>query len=147
MIETVSEAVKNAMFRPINKSASVILGITSLVWGFWVANPFWRVFDSAQVYYVLNALAPEWMWGLIPMLIGIGMIVGIAKSRFTTLLASVRIGFYFWFFTSLCFFIGDWQNTAGIIYSMVTLYCGYVALNLSINREYYLEQGPNVTSR
>src|SRR6478735_7519227 len=138
--EQVLDGIKASMFRPINKSASIILGITSIFWGFWVANPFWWVFDSAEVYHVLNALAPEWVWGAVPAIIGALMVFGVARNHFTVLLGAVRMGFYFWTFTAACFFVGDWQNTAGVIYTMVALYCGYVALNLSINRDYYLEE-------
>ena len=140
MIDKMIEGIKASMFRPINKSASIILGLTSIVWGFWVANPFWEVFDQAQVYHVMNWLADEWAWGLVPMVIGSAMVFAMIADKFDTLLIAVRAGFYFWVFTASCFFIGDWQNTAGIIYSMVALYCGYVALNLSINRDYYVEE-------
>lgn len=134
------EGVKGAMFRPINKAASAILGLFSILWGFWVANPWWEVFDSAQVYHVLNWLAPEWLWGTVPLVLGFLMLIGMKKGKFKFLTRGVLFGFYFWLFTASCLFIGDWQNTAGVAYSMIALYCGYVALNLSINRDYYLEK-------
>ena len=140
MILAIIEGIKESMFRPINKNASAILAVFSIFWGFWVAAPWWEVFDQAKVYHVLNYLAPEWAWGLVPIVLGTIMLVAIGKEKFVVLQRSVLAGFYFWVFTASCFFIGDWQNTAGVAYSTIALYCGYVALNLSINREYFIEQ-------
>lgn len=139
MILGIIEGIKEAMFRPINKAASGILGVLSLLWGFWVANPFWSVFNSAEVYEILNWLAAEWVWGIIPMFIGFAMLFGMKRDKFNFLLYGNQAGFYYWLFASICFFIGDWHNTAGVVYLIIAIYSGYVALNLSINKDYYLE--------
>ena len=39
------------------------LGIYTILWGLWVANPFWDVFSTAPLYSQLSSIAPEVFWG------------------------------------------------------------------------------------
>lgn len=140
MLSDMSGGIKESMFRPINKAASAILGLFSILWGFWVGNPWWEVFTQAEIFHVMEWVMPEWLWGVTAFLVGVSMLFGLIRSHFNFLVGGCYLGFYFWTFASTCFFLGDWKNTGGITLAMIALYSGYVALNLSINRDYYLEK-------
>lgn len=139
MMETFIDGFKHAMFRPINKAAISIMGVFTLIWGFWVANPFWDVFTTAPLFHVMAAIAPEWVWGVAAIIVGAVMIWGVIRMSYRSLKTGALSGFYFWVLSSVAFFMGDWQNTGGITLAMIALYCGYIAVNLSINREQFEE--------
>lgn len=128
------ERFKQGMFKPINRSAIAIIGVFSILWGFWVGNPFWGVFDQAQLYSFMMFL-PEWVWGGAAIAVGLIILYGVFRDTYRPLHNGALTGFYFWLFCSFSFFLGDWQNTGGITLLMIAIYCGYIALNLFINRD------------
>lgn len=138
MIDRLIDGIKDSMFRPINKSASAILGVFSIVWGFWLANPFWSVFSSEEVFEIMRIL-PETAWGTLAMALGVAILMGMKGSRFSLLKWAVRAGFYFWLFVAIASLVGDWASPVGPTMLMITSYMGYVALNLSINTSYFIE--------
>ena len=124
------------LLRPINTSGIILLGVFSVIWGLWVANPFWNVFDRAQVYEAL-AYAPEWAWGVGSVIVGIAMLAGVFFNSYESLTRGAKAGFYYWLIVSVLFFVGDWQNTAGLAYLLVTVYCAFVWVNIRVNRHNY----------
>lgn len=135
----VLDKFKKAMFRPINTAAISIMGAFTVLWGLWVGNPLWSVFDQAEVYSFMTVFMPEWAWGILAVCVGASMLYGVAKASFRPLRGGALVGFYYWLFASLNFFAGDWQNTGGITLLMIALYCGFIALNLHINRNTFYE--------
>lgn len=131
--------IKQAMFRPINTAAISILGSFSVLWGAWVANPFWEVFDRAQLFDFMVVIMPEWLWGTIAIVVGLFMIYGVIKHSYRSLISGALSGFYFWLFGAINFFVGDWQNTGGVTLLMIAFYCAYIALNLRINKESFVD--------
>jgi hypothetical protein len=136
----VLEKIQEAMFRPINTAAISILGAFSLLWGIWVSNPWWTVFDNAHIFDFMTVLMPEWVWGALAILVGCTMLFGVVRNSYQSLRWGALTGFYFWLFGAITFFLGDWQNTGGITLLMVALYCGYIALNLQINKDSFKEK-------
>jgi hypothetical protein len=41
----------------------------------------------------------------------------------------------YWLMVSVMFFAGDWQNTGGITAATLAVYCGFIWLNLRVNRD------------
>jgi hypothetical protein len=123
------------MTQPINTSAALIMSLYTFVWGLYVANPFWEVFDSAPVYSTLDKLAPEWFWGCFAIAVGFSMTIGIIRHTYKTLTHAAFGGFLHWAIISLGYFAGDWQNTGGLTAFMVAFYCGFVYLNLQVNKD------------
>lgn len=123
-----------AMLKPVNTAAISILGFATIIWGAWIANPFWTVFDRAQLYSWMNIM-PEWVWGTIAIIVGIFMIYGVAKRSFSRLLFGAGLGFYHWLIIGIMYFGGDWQNTGGVISMMLATYCAFIWLNLKVNRD------------
>jgi hypothetical protein len=141
------EKIQEAMFKPINTAAISILGVFSLLWGFWVANPWWTVFDQAEIFEFMTILMPEWLWGAIAIAVGAVMMIGVLYNSYRSLLIGALTGFYFWLFGCINFFLGDWQNTGGITLLMIAIYCGYIALNLRINKKKFLNDQENLALR
>jgi hypothetical protein len=135
------------MMKPLNTSAISIMGAFTFIWGVWVAVPFWSVFDTAQIFSFMTILLPEWVWGAVAMVVGLVMIYGVVKPSFITLKNGALAGFYFWLFSSMNFFLGDWQNTGGITLFMIAIYCGYVALNIWVNKKEFMIEQDNLAFR
>lgn len=134
------DKLKASMFRPINTAAISIMGAFTLLWGFWVGNPFWTVFDQAQVFQFMTIIMPEWAWGILAFSVGLLMLWGVSKNSYRSLRLGSLAGFYYWLFGACNFFVGDWQNTGGITLLMVSIYCGYIALNLYINKASFYQE-------
>lgn len=121
------------ILRPINTAAIMILGVFTVLWGFWVINPWWDVFSRAAVYQYMEFM-PELYWGGVAILAGSAMIYGVAKSSYRSLTTGALTGFLHWIVIAVFFFAGDWQNTGGVTYLMVAVYCAFIYLNLRVNR-------------
>jgi hypothetical protein len=119
---------------PINTSAALILAVYTFVWGLWLVNPFWNVFEHAALYSQMAEVMPEWIWGSIAITVGVTMGVGIVRHTFSALTRGALAGWVHWFVISIFYFLGDWKNTGGITATAFAVYCGFIYLNLMVNR-------------
>lgn len=129
-----SDGIAQAMLQPINTAAVIILGVFTTIWGFWVGNPFWSIFDHAPIYEAMSIL-PEYFWGGIAFACGVGMIIGVLYNSYTSIKTSAIVGFYHWTAISIFFFAGEWQATGGITAATIAIYCGFIYLNLRVNHK------------
>jgi hypothetical protein len=127
------DGIARAMLQPINTAATIILAIFTLVWGVWIGNPFWSLFDTSSVYNTM-AFLPEYFWGGVAALCGAGMIWGVLRNSYNSLKMSSVIGFYHWIAITVLFFLGDWRGTGGITALLIASYCGFIYLNLRVNK-------------
>ena len=135
------EELARALIKPINTAAVIILGITTVLWGAWVAIPFWNTFTSAHIYQYMTFM-PESIWGAMAICVGLLMINGVLKDVYRSLLLGSMVGGIFWFVISVFFFAGDYTNTAGIIYLMLGVYCGFINLNIRVNQRIARSEDP-----
>lgn len=104
--------VLRALVEPINSALIMILGIYTTMWGLWLASPFWDVFTSARLYSKMDQLAPEWVWGVIA--IGVGISVLLYANHKDTFRRGAAIGYIFWLINSTMYAMGDLTNTGAI---------------------------------
>lgn len=135
---------RKALMQPINTSAAIILGLYTFVWGVWVANPIWSVFETAEVYATLMSIFPEYAWGLIAIICGSFMVYGCVSSKYKHLVRGSFVGAIHWLVIGICYFLGDWHHTGGITAIMIAVYCSFVYLNLRVNRIVYEKDGKKV---
>lgn len=122
-----------ALLQPINPSAVILLGFYTVVWGLWVANPFWTVFTQAALYSVLAQVAPEVFWGCLAIFCGSITIYGAWKRRYGPLTRGAAIAGWHWLMIATFYFMGDPFNTGGITALCFALYAAYVYLNIRVN--------------
>lgn len=129
---------------PINPAVVVLLGIYTVAWGFWIANPFWTVFTQAQLYSAMNhaafvewvgmvGISPEVFWGTIAIACGVFIIIGAMKRSYKWLIRGSTIAFFHWGVIALMYFMGDWMNTGGITSLIFCIYGGFLWLNIRVN--------------
>lgn len=122
------------ILQPINTAAVMILGVFTVLWGLWVAAPWWDVFTRAAAFqYFL--IMPEWIWGFIAISAGSAMIHGVMRSSYKSLTTGAMVGFVHWFVICVFFFAGDWQNVGGVTYMMIAVYCAFIWLNMRVNKK------------
>jgi hypothetical protein len=111
------------------------MGVFTVLWGLWVGNPFWETFDEAKQYHWLQQVAPEWLWGSIALVAGTIMIYGVIRDSFKSLSIGSLVGTLFWGVIATGYYIGDWEDTAGLTKTMIALYCAFIWLNIRMNRD------------
>lgn len=135
-VKTALEGLGHQLLKPINKSAIILLGIYTVVWGIWVSNPFWDVFTSAPLYSALAGFIPaEWFWGCVAIACGLITIRGVMKRSYHSLVLGAGAVGWLWFIISILYFMGDWHNTGGITALFLSLYAAYAYLNLRVNHK------------
>lgn len=122
-----------ALLQPINPASVIILGVYTVVWGLWVANPFWSVFGQAKLFSTLALVAPEPFWGTIAIICGIVTVIGALKRSYRPLVRGAHACGWHWFMISIFYFIGDPLNTGGITALTFAIVAAYIYLNLRVN--------------
>lgn len=125
------------VLQPINTAAISIMGVYTVLWGIWVASPFWDAFERAEAFSIMAHVAPEHVWGVVALIVGCIMIRGVMKRSYRALTIGALAGFFQWITVCGFFFFGDWQNTGGITYLMIAAYCGFIWLNLRVNKAHF----------
>lgn len=133
-----TEKLAKALLLPINPAAVVLLGIYTVLWGFWVANPFWTVFTQAPLYNVLAAtsigiIPPEVLWGCIAMCCGCVTIYGAVKRSYKPLVRGASLAGWHWLMIAVFYFLGDPLNTGGITALIFAVYGAFIYLNIRVN--------------
>lgn len=121
------------MLKPINPAAVILLGIYTVVWGFWVANPWWSVFSQAKMFATLSSIAPEVFWGSLAMVCGAITIYGAVSRKYRPLITGAQVSGWHWFMISIFYFIGDFANTGGITALVFSVYSAFIYLNIRVN--------------
>jgi hypothetical protein len=129
-----TDEIARGLRKPINTAAISIMGTYTLVWGLWLAMP-WATFSRSPIYEMMNTLAPELVWGLAAMGIGLMMLHGVFKMSYNALHRGALAGFYYWLVVSGFYIVGSWQSVGWINACMVSIYCAFVAINLRVNRK------------
>lgn len=127
-----------ALLRPINPAVVVLLGLYTVVWGFWIANPWWEVFIKAPLYSKLNEatfclVPPEILWGCLAMVFGAVTIYGAFKRSYRSLLIGAASMMWHWLMISIFYFLGDPSSTGGITAVFMVIYGAFLWLNLRVN--------------
>lgn len=128
-----TEKLAEALLLPINPAAVIILGIYTVVWGIWVANPLWSVFNHATLYASMASFMPEYAWGILAIVMGTVTIYGAVKRHYPALVRGAATSGLFWFVVAIFYFIGDAASTGGITALVFAVYAAFIYLNIRVN--------------
>jgi hypothetical protein len=131
------EKLALSLMKPINPSIIIILGLYTMIWGFWIFNPWWSVFSQAQLYSSMAVIGGEWLWGSIAIVAGMVITRGAVKPSYFNLHVGAFVAFLHWFTIAVLYFMGDWTNTGGITALTFAIYAGIVWINIKVNRKLY----------
>lgn len=122
------------LFKPVNLSLVALLGTFTVLWGFWVGNPFWNVFTRAPLYSVMSFF-PELGWGVAAFIAGLTILYGVWHPSYKAITRGLWTGSVYWIGISVMFFMGDWQNTGGITAAALSLLFAFIWINMRVNEE------------
>jgi hypothetical protein len=105
-----------------------------MLWGAWVANPFWSVFSRAPLYDAMASIAPEWAWGLFAIFIGCVILYGVLKPSYKTLTRAAWAACWHWAVIAGFYFVADYMNTGGITSLTFAIYAAFIYLNIKVNK-------------
>ncbi len=132
------ERLARGLIKPMNPYGSSLLGFLTIMWGLWIVNPFWDVFQRAGVYSKALEFAPEWAWGTWSTVCGLAILASLWRNNAVWLCRAGAFAIWHWMTVSGMLWWGDWQNTAGLTYMFIGLYSVFVYLNMRVN---YVRQG------
>lgn len=96
-----------------------ISGAGAFFWGLWILMPH-DTFPTSISYNVMASLAPEWVWGLVVMVVGAAQIATTLSTRGWKLRASANFAtFVTWVFIATMFIVSNWLSTATVIYPLL----------------------------
>lgn len=118
-------------------SAELFLSALALSWGMWLLLPF-ESYTTTPTYRYLSAWGPEWIFGMLTMLVGIiqyvGVLLGVTNyfQQWRFRIGGGILGVAIWGSIALSFWLSNPFSTAPIIYTITLLGCMFIALRLSI---------------
>ena len=132
------DKILTVLLRPLSRGVTVVIAAYTIVWGFWVVNPFWQVFDTAPLYSGLSSVAPEWAWGAFAIICGLASMMTAVSDRWNapTIFTCAAITGWHWSIVGIMYLYGDWHNTGGITALFLAVLCAYVFLNVKQNDGY-----------
>lgn len=128
------------MFKPAHIAIVGMVGTYTMLWGFWVAAPWWSVFGTAQLYASMLGLAPEISWGATALIIGAATCYGAAKHAYLWTRWAGSLIWAFWLIVGLLYLAGDWHNTGGITALFFAAYGAYIFINTKLNKELFVHR-------
>jgi hypothetical protein len=97
---------------------TIICAAETLVWGFWVWNPWWDVFRVSEAFRWMASFAPEWAWGLAMMLLGAAQLACALWWQRPRVRASLALlSMFTWTLIVLALVMGNWRTTGVPTYS------------------------------
>lgn len=137
MFKNTVERWGESMMRPINTNIISLLGFSTILWGIWIANPFWTVFDKSSAFDHMHFMG-ESAWGIIAIACGLLTLRGAFKPSYQNLHIGSFAAAIQWLAVSAGWLTGDWQNPAWIFSLTFCVYASVVSLNIFVNKHLYI---------
>jgi hypothetical protein len=127
------EVLAKGLLAPVNPYFTALLGVFTFLWGLFVLCPTWDVFFRAGVYSKALGIAPEWAWGAWATVCGACILIAVYRGPIRLFTASLGFAIWHWATVAGMLWWGDWQNTAGLTYSLIGCYAIIMYLNIRVN--------------
>jgi nitrate reductase gamma subunit len=107
------------------KRLEYVCAFAAILWGLWVVNPFWNTFDptKSSVFRSMSEVAPEWVWGLVILLIGILQFVSRRTMNIKFRSISSFLAMFVWITLSIFYLMGNYASPG------ISMYVIYTAMN------------------
>lgn len=121
----------------MNLVPALLLGLYTVIWGLWIANPFYTVFTQAGLYDEMNTWGGEAFWGPMAILAGSVTLYGVIKGKPPYLYYGASTAGAHWLVVAIMYFMGDWQNTGGITCLFLAAFAACIYLNVKVNYKHF----------
>lgn len=138
---TFSDRAINLFRKPINKGVTMMLGIYTIAWGLWVANPWLDTFAASGVYSHMAKLMPvEIVWGTLAVLFGLLTLLGLIEKYRRVVIYGAGASGAFWFMICVLYALGNLASTGALTAIFVATLATYIHINCKLN--YLNSQNP-----
>jgi hypothetical protein len=110
----------------------LVCGLAMALWGLWLLVPCWDTFGSSRVFYMLETIAPEWVWGAAMALLGLARLVMWYKDghliRFRRAFAVTSM--FVWVLLVVLYALGNLMTTGVPIYATLVIAESVIIIDL-----------------
>ena len=97
----------------MSKRLEFLCGLQAVLWGIWIFNPWWDSFPASTAYRFMAQLAPEALWGLIVLALGLAQWLAALTGRLLPIRRAIAVSAIFvWVTITLSFAFGNVRSTA-----------------------------------
>lgn len=137
--ERIAARFVNAIYGPATLPTEMISAMIITWWGVWLTSPWWTAFSPVIFYRGLIAMAPEYVWGIVAMGIGICHLVALlmindSPRRLRLRRMIVAFEFIFWVIVSIGY-LPVWQSTAMVIYPGLAALAAWCYLRMAVQND------------
>lgn len=99
----------------------LILGGFLLLFGFWIASPWWSTYNATPAFRTLSVISPAWLTGMLPMLSALLLLFAKYKKwrKLRNGVLFFLVGYFL--FCSILFFVSSPASTAWIVYTTMAM--------------------------
>lgn len=108
----------------------VVLGVIALAWGLWML-PGWDAFEGSTAYCFLSSLAPDWVWGLAAIGLGLFKIRVATKRRHRGERLATMLGTAWWLTLTVGVALSTTAPPAIPVFGSITLVSAWCYLSLA----------------
>lgn len=105
-----------------------------ILWGTWVASPFWDSFGTVDAYSILVQIAPGRAFGMGAILLGFLQVIGAHYLLMSLRKVAAMITLFFWILLSLAIFAGNFHSTGAVGYLIFAVMNIAIFYELSLRR-------------
>lgn len=109
-------------------------GFLALLWGLWLLNPHWFVFDTSPSFRAMEQVAPEWQWGGAITAVALIHVCGIAWHSLRLRSVAAALVCLLWIFIAAPIIYANPRSTATIIYPWLAFTAAWTYWRLTLER-------------
>lgn len=130
-MQTMYGQLKHALITYEIELVEIMSGFAALCWGIWLVNPAFNTFATSTTFDNMAMLAPEWLWGMCMLAIGIAQVESVISHTLKRRKMSSLILSIMWMFITTIFLYSNIASTAGVIYGTFAFFTAWSYLRLS----------------
>src|SRR3990167_3015420 len=105
--------------------------VFAVFWGAWLLLPF-RTFNVAPVYHTMSSIAPEWVWGMAYLGIGLFHVRAVLNRNSRWCKSFSYVAVFIWILLSAMYAHGDYRGLGVIVYALIALSAVWVCIRLGM---------------
>lgn len=96
-----------------------------IFWGAWLLNPHWQTFASSKSFDAMSHWAPEEVWGVAILLLGLLQMGAFIREHRHLRMAGTLSGVFVWFSIGIAFGLVNIASTGVVVYPLLGLGAGW----------------------
>lgn len=99
------------------KSIEFTSSLALILWGLWVASPWWDVFSRLPIHSFMASVASEGMWGGAMLIVGLAQCIVLFRGSVRVRRYMTVICMFVWITLAVAFLLGNPNTVGGVVYA------------------------------